>query len=88
MSANASNPWYNYALAVTTSDTVNIPQPSTKTLTDALWVGTGGDVVVVMDNGVAVTFGAVPNGAYLSVGAKRVNQTNTTASGIVALWIV
>lgn len=52
----------------------------------ALYVGTGGNVVVVGADNVAVTFTAVPGGSILPVQGKRVNSTSTTASNIVALY--
>lgn len=53
---------------------------------DALWVGVGGDVVVVPQGGSAVTFKNVPSGFLLLTKTKRVNATNTTATDIVALY--
>lgn len=67
--------------SVTPSDTVNITgEPR------ALFIGTGGDVVVVGQDDVAVTFANVQQGQTLPVRAKRVNATSTTASNIVALY--
>lgn len=70
------------AVAVTKSDTVNIPRKATR----GLYVGVGGDVVVVFENGDAVTFKDVPAGEILPVEAVRVNSTNTTATDILALY--
>lgn len=50
-----------------------------------LYVGTGGDVVVVTIKGQAVTFSNVPSGAILPVRASEVRVTGTTASNIVAM---
>lgn len=75
-----TSPASNFA-AVTPSDSVNLTY-----FTRALYVGTGGNVVVVSPSGTAVTFSNVPDGAILPVKAMRVNSTNTTASNIVALW--
>lgn len=57
----------------------------------SLYVGTGGDVVVVtLGNDLvassAVTFTAVPSGTILPVCGVRVNATGTTASNIVAIF--
>lgn len=52
----------------------------------AIWVGTGGDLVAVFEDGVAVPFLNVPDGTLLPIVVKRVNATNTTASSIVALF--
>lgn len=69
------------AIAVTPSDTVNLGHVSR-----ALWVGSTGDVTVIMaDGGAAVTFSAVPVG-WMPLRVSRVNATSTTASSIVAVW--
>lgn len=68
------------AFAVTPSDSANF------TRCRALYIGTGGNVVVVFaESGEAITFTNVQSGTILPVQAKRVNSTNTTASNIVAL---
>lgn len=67
------------AEAVTKSDSVGFSYASKR-----LWVGTGGNVAVVMLNGTVVNYLNVPNGDYLYVRAQRVNSTNTTASDIIA----
>lgn len=70
------------AFAVTKSDTVDFAAGAA----NALYVGTAGDVVVVLiDGGAAITFTNVQNGSILPVRCRRVNSTNTTASNIVAL---
>jgi hypothetical protein len=67
------------AAAVTPSDTVDIAF-----VTRALYVGTSGTVVAIID-GVAVTFVGVAGGSILPIRCSRVNSTSTTASNIVAL---
>jgi hypothetical protein len=71
---------YKYA-AVTPSDTVDVgPFRS-------LYVGGAGNVAVVdRFGGAAVVFTAVPAGTVLPVQGKRVDNTNTTATAIVALF--
>jgi hypothetical protein len=65
------------AEAVTPSDTV----PNTWSY---LYVGTGGNVSILPENGVtAITFQNVPSGAYLWVRTSRVRSTGTTASNII-----
>ena len=76
------------AVAVTPSDTVNIPSGTCR----ALYIGgpTGGQYVdvVVMPAGysASVTFKNVPVGSILPVNATRVLATGTTATFIVALY--
>jgi hypothetical protein len=65
--------------AVTPSDSVDLEYWAT-----SLWVGTGGDVSLVTPYGTTLLFGSVPSGTLLPFAAKRVNATDTTASGIVA----
>lgn len=51
-----------------------------------LYVGTGGDVTAVLEQGsTAVLFKAVPTGAILPICATRVKATGTTATDLVAL---
>lgn len=69
------------ALAVTTSDSVDLSKGKTR----GLYVGVGGDVVAVID-GNAITFKNVATGAILPVQCTRVNATSTTATNIVALY--
>ncbi|HXU01265.1 MAG TPA: hypothetical protein VN903_09750 [Polyangia bacterium] len=72
---------YNYFLNVTPSDTVDLER-----MTDAIYVGVTGDIAVVGQNGVPVTFKAVPVGQRLDVQARRVNAAGTTATNLVALF--
>lgn len=70
---------YTWA-AVTPSNTAAIePRP------DALFIGGGGNVSAVGEDGVSATF-AVADGAYLMIQPVRINATGTTATGIVALY--
>jgi hypothetical protein len=71
---------YTQGVAVTPSDTVNIPTGKTR----ALWVGGVGNVRAIM-GGVEVNFLAVPAGTLLKIVCTRVNTTGTTATNIVAL---
>ncbi len=66
---------------VTPSDTYAIKGGPAR----ALYVGGTGDVAALNENGVAVTFAAVPAGAVLPIATARVNETGTTATNIVAL---
>lgn len=71
---------YNLYAAVTPSDTVNfVTQP------EALYVGGAGNLVAVLPDNTTVTFTGVTAGSVLPIRCKRVNNTNTTATAIVAL---
>jgi hypothetical protein len=76
---------YNYAQAVTKSDTVNFPTVAGRTVCDALYVGGAGVVRVVFPDDRIVNFTAAV-GSYLYVKAKRVHSTDTTATLVVALY--
>lgn len=70
----------NSAVAVTPSDSTELD------ITRGVYVGTGGDLAVVMaDDSLAVTFVAVPSGVLLPIRVLKVMSTNTTASDILAL---
>lgn len=68
------------AIAVTPHDTTALT-----TNARALYVGTGGNVAVLMVDGTTVTFTNVQDGTILPIRIQRVNSTNTTASNMVAL---
>lgn len=76
---------FTNAVAVVKSDSTVLKA------TQALYVGTTGDVAVVMASRadvaalVAVTFVGVPAGTVLPISVQKVMSTNTTASNIVAL---
>ena len=76
---NNPNP-YEYATAITPSDTVNIGKT-----TRAIYVGVSGNITAVMEDGSAVLFKAVPVG-ILPIRAIRVNETATAATDMVALF--
>jgi len=68
--------------AVTPSDSTDLDA-----LAKGLYVGTGGDVVIMDRAGNTVTFVNVVSGSVLPVFVTRVMSTNTTASDIVALYL-
>lgn len=71
--------------AITPSDTVDITLRQ-GTFPRGIYVGVGGDIVVVTQGDNAITFKNVPTGAVLPVRTKRVNSTSTTATNLVALY--
>ncbi len=86
--------YYNKAVAVTTSNTVNYDgstyaaNAATKALpADALFVGGAGVVVAVFESGATAAF-TVAAGTLLPLKTIRVNATSTTASLINALYQV
>ena len=71
-----------HGAAVTPNDDADLT-----TTSRSLYIGTGGDVVVILKgDSAAVTFVSVPAGSVLPVRAQRVKATGTTATNIVALW--
>lgn len=78
--AELASPALRHA-SVTPSDTVNLPGGIAR----ALRIGTGGVIAVVDPEGTAIEY-TVSNGEVLEVSTLRVNNTNTTASGIVAWY--
>ena len=68
-------------IAVTPNDTQDLSG-----LVRSLWVGTGGDLVVIFaDGGSSVTLKNVPSGTLMPIQVKRV-MVATTATDIVALY--
>lgn len=83
-----SNDYYNRAAAITPSDTVNISMPGQqRSLTDAVFVGGAGTVTVVFEDNSTAQFTAAV-GEILPVQAKRINNTGTAATLLVALYSV
>jgi len=72
---------YNRAVAITPSDSVDLPQGPT----EAVYVGGAGIVVAVFPDGSAASFTAVA-GEILPLKVKRINSTSTTATLLVALY--
>lgn len=67
--------------AITPSDSQELA-----VVTKALYVGTGGDVVIVPVAGATpVTFRNVPDGGVLDVRVRAVRATGTTAANLVGL---
>lgn len=76
-SNQAINNGYDFA-AVTKSDVTDLQGA-------ALYIGTGGDLVVESENGNEVTFANVPDGSFMPVRVSKVKAA-TTASDIVAIY--
>lgn len=74
---------------VTPSDTVDIPNAAGADMKNdgcVLYIGTGGNIKVLTAAGTTSTFTNVPDGAWFPIQVVRVFATDTTASGIIALW--
>lgn len=71
---------YNSWVAVTPSDSVDLPR-----LTDAVYAGSNGVIAAVEQDGTVVNFHCA-TGHVIPIAAKRINNTNTTANHIVALY--
>ena len=76
---------YKRAIAVTPSDTVDIGNASGKFLSDAVLVKGTGNIVLVLENGETLQLDGVAANTILPFMVRRVNATNTTATGIFAL---
>lgn len=70
-----------HAATVTPHDSNDLEQ-----VTRGLYVGTVGDVRVDMASGATVTLSALAAGIVHPLRVKRVYSTDTTATGIVALY--
>jgi len=67
------------AFEITPNDSTDLDN-----VTRALWVGSEGDVAVIMQSGDEVTFSAVSG--LLPIAVSRVKDTDTTASDIVGMF--
>jgi len=71
---------------VTPSDTLTLQQQlSTSNRSTCLYIGVGGNVRVLTIGGDDVTFTNIPDGSFIPVHIKKVFDTGTTASSIIAL---
>ncbi len=55
-------------------------------LSRAIFVGVGGNMVAIRDDDTAITFTGVVAGTILAIRCKRINNTSTTATDMVALF--
>ena len=77
--------WIAVAPGDTTASDL-MPWTTQQRITNFVYVGGLGDVACVDQSGTAVVFTAVPAGTQLRVGVRRINQTGTSASGLVACY--
>lgn len=70
----------NSGAAVTPGDTTIV---STYPLTRALYVGVGGNVNVILNDGTTVLLKNVPTGSFLPLSVKIIKSTSTTATDMV-----
>ncbi len=77
---NSASP-AEYAAAVTPNDNTDLTQ-----LARGLYIGASGDVNVDLQDGGTVLFVGLIGGTILPVRVRRVRNTSTTASSIVALY--
>lgn len=79
MSTNIRNDCYHHA-AITPDDVANLDALS------FVYVGGDGNVAAVTKDDTVVTYVGMSAGDILPVLCKRVNDTNTTATNLVAMW--
>ena len=69
------------AVAITPSDVTDLTD-----VCRGVYVGGAGNVAAVMLTGEVVTFVGATAGTTIPIRVKRINSTNTTATGLVALY--
>lgn len=69
------------AFAITASDVTDFAN-----VTRGIYTGAGGDIAVVFKDDTVLTFVGTVAGSILPVRAKRVNSTNTAATGMIGLY--
>lgn len=79
MFAKSADSCASVAFSITPADSVM------GTKARALYIGTGGNITVVTNDGTSTTFHNVVSGTILPVSVKQVSSTGTTASNIVGL---
>lgn len=82
-------PFYNFAAAITPSDTVNISRPGADCPVAAVYIGGGsGALVAVWEGGTTTTFAGLVTGTVLPISPIRINASSTTATNLIALYQV
>lgn len=74
------------AAVVTPSDTDNIEMPSGINRTKGIYVGVTGDVTALLPDGNEVLFKDLAAGIIHFISVKRINDTGTDATDILALF--
>lgn len=73
---------YRHGFAITPNDDDNLEAP-----TQAIWVGSTGDLVVLLEKDTAtIKFANIPSGTLLQIRAIKVLDTDTDASDLVGLY--
>lgn len=70
------------AAAVTPNNDADLPNGICR----ALYIGSGGNVVLDTRNNTSITFAGLQAGTILPLNVRRVRSTSTTATNIVALY--
>lgn len=78
---------YNKFVLVSPDDSADLPLVG-DLRPIGLYTGSGGDIVGVMPDNTTITFVGTPAGMMWPLSFRRVNATNTTATGLIALYAV
>jgi len=70
----------NKAFTITPNDVSELEE-----VTRALYVGSSGDISLIMKSGQTIIFSGVSAGSILPIRVSHINSTNTTASNIIGL---
>lgn len=65
---------------------ISIADHSFSVVTRAVYVGTGGDVLLTTSFGTSLTLSNVQDGSFLPIRAAGITKTGTTALNIVGMW--
>ena len=72
-------------VAITTSDSADIATLNGQ-YPRAIYVGVGGDVVIVTPDGKQATLKNAANGQLIPIQARRVMSTSTTATNLIGIY--
>lgn len=80
---------FNVLRLISPDDTADLPMfAASGRLTDAVYVGVAGDVVVVMADNSTQVFTVPTGGTYHPWAVRRINAVNTTAQQLIACYAV